>query len=152
MVVGVRPVTSIASLNPCSLHLSCCVLGRDTSPAMPADGGQRAQWRRLCGILTSVSLPRAAMATILAYCQCVNVCRNKWITDCSVKHYTSAGHLPFAITKPCSKSFRLNWDWNLWVKIVSFSVCFSGINKEEGWPTFNTNKKDVHGIWGVDLC
>ncbi|MEQ2234010.1 hypothetical protein ILYODFUR_027563 [Ilyodon furcidens] len=75
----------VAGLNPCSVRLSR-VLGQDASPALPADGGQRAQWRRCM-----TAWPRAAVATL--------------ITDCCVKHFgvfgelikrfTSAGHLPF---------------------------------------------------------
>ncbi|MEQ2241280.1 hypothetical protein ILYODFUR_023780 [Ilyodon furcidens] len=40
-MVGVCPV---ASSNLRSVRLSRCVLGQDTSPAMPADGGQRDRW------------------------------------------------------------------------------------------------------------
>ncbi|MEQ2300628.1 hypothetical protein AMECASPLE_027658 [Ameca splendens] len=44
---------------------------------------------------------------VVYHCQCVNVCMNGWMTDCSVKRfgvsgdlikcYTSTGHLPFTL-------------------------------------------------------
>ncbi|MED6247570.1 hypothetical protein ATANTOWER_007889 [Ataeniobius toweri] len=43
-----------AESNPHSIRLSHCVLGQETSPALPADGGQ---WCRLYGRPTSVSAP-----------------------------------------------------------------------------------------------
>ncbi|MEQ2169155.1 hypothetical protein GOODEAATRI_022032, partial [Goodea atripinnis] len=46
----------VAGLKPWSIFLSHCVLGQDTSPALPADGGQRARDCRLYGSPTSVSL------------------------------------------------------------------------------------------------
>ncbi|MEQ2285616.1 hypothetical protein AMECASPLE_033795 [Ameca splendens] len=45
----------VAGLNPHSVRLSRCVLGQDTSPVLPADGGQRVRWCRLYGSITSGS-------------------------------------------------------------------------------------------------
>ncbi|MED6252914.1 hypothetical protein ATANTOWER_019289 [Ataeniobius toweri] len=78
-----------AGSNPCSVRLNCCVLGQDTSPALPAIGGQR---RRLYGSPASVSLPQGSCGYNVAYhCQCVNVCVNVRITDCSVKRFGVLG-------------------------------------------------------------
>ncbi|MEQ2272162.1 hypothetical protein XENORESO_015720 [Xenotaenia resolanae] len=40
-----------------STHPSRCVLGQGTSPALPADGGQRARWHQLCGSHLCQSAP-----------------------------------------------------------------------------------------------
>ncbi|MEQ2268201.1 hypothetical protein XENORESO_017211 [Xenotaenia resolanae] len=50
----------VAGSNPRPVCLSHCVLGQDTSPSLPADGGQRTRWSRLYGSLASVSLPQGS--------------------------------------------------------------------------------------------
>ncbi|MED6289990.1 hypothetical protein CHARACLAT_008499 [Characodon lateralis] len=64
----------VAGLNLHSVCLSRCVPGQDTSLALPADGGQSARFRRLCGSLTSVSVPQGSCGYKVAYhsvCECV---------------------------------------------------------------------------------
>ncbi|MEQ2295033.1 hypothetical protein AMECASPLE_009949, partial [Ameca splendens] len=48
-------------------HLSCCVLGQDISPALPADGGPRARWHRLYGSLTSACVPQGSCGYSVAH-------------------------------------------------------------------------------------
>ncbi|MEQ2214550.1 hypothetical protein XENOCAPTIV_011873 [Xenoophorus captivus] len=61
MVVGGSSCNRwVAGPNPRSVCLSCCVLEQDTLLALPADGGQRSQWCRLYGSLTSVSLTQGS--------------------------------------------------------------------------------------------
>ncbi|MED6284683.1 hypothetical protein CHARACLAT_021498 [Characodon lateralis] len=61
-----------------SVCISCCVFGQDTLPSLPADGGQRARWRRLYGSLAPVSLPQGSYGYNVAYhCWCVNLCMNE---------------------------------------------------------------------------
>ncbi|MEQ2162471.1 hypothetical protein GOODEAATRI_020068 [Goodea atripinnis] len=70
----------------CSVRLSRCVLGQDTSSALPTDGGQRVWWCQLYGSLASVSLPQGSCGYDVVYhCQCVDGWMNGWMTDCSVK-------------------------------------------------------------------
>ncbi|MED6276403.1 hypothetical protein CHARACLAT_002702 [Characodon lateralis] len=86
-VVEVHPVTGGLSVRmPYSVCNSCSVLGQDTSPSLPADGGQRARWHRLFGSLTSVSLPQNSCGYHAPYhCQ--------WMTDCSVQCFGVPGGL-----------------------------------------------------------
>ncbi|MEQ2240168.1 hypothetical protein ILYODFUR_012016 [Ilyodon furcidens] len=43
-------------------------------------------------LTTSVSLPQGSCGYNVAYnCQCVNVCMNGWMTDCSVKPFKFLG-------------------------------------------------------------
>ncbi|MEQ2217304.1 hypothetical protein XENOCAPTIV_004293 [Xenoophorus captivus] len=72
----------VASSNALSVRLNHVSLGKDTSPDLPADGGQRVRWRRLYGSLASVSLTQCS-CSVAHHCQCVN----GWMTDCSVKHF-----------------------------------------------------------------
>ncbi|MEQ2255587.1 hypothetical protein ILYODFUR_015408 [Ilyodon furcidens] len=63
-----------ASSNPCSVCVSRCVLGQDTSPSLPANSGQRARWCRLYGSFNSVSVPQGSFGYNVAYhCQRVIV-------------------------------------------------------------------------------
>ncbi|MEQ2196124.1 hypothetical protein XENOCAPTIV_024493 [Xenoophorus captivus] len=92
----------VTGSSPCYICLSRCVLGQDTLPSLPADGGQRARWCRC--MAASVSLPQGSCGYSVAHhCQCVN----GWMTECSVKRFgvsgnlmkrcTSRGHLPFTM-------------------------------------------------------
>ncbi|MEQ2279561.1 Membrane-associated phosphatidylinositol transfer protein 2 [Ameca splendens] len=60
-------LVGVAGLNPRTVRFRRCVLGQDTSPSWPADGGQRARWHRLYGSLTSVSLPQGSCGYNVAY-------------------------------------------------------------------------------------
>ncbi|MED6244552.1 hypothetical protein ATANTOWER_015768 [Ataeniobius toweri] len=79
---------SVTSGLPVQTPAPSFVVSLGTSPALPADGGQRARWRRLYGSLTDSGSA---------------VCINGWMSDFNVKssdlikHYTSAGHLPCSI-------------------------------------------------------
>lgn len=81
---SIAPIRPPASANLCSVCLSHCVLGQDTSPALFAGCGQRARWLQCMAALPQGN---CGYNSVACHHLCVNVCVNGWMTICSVKRF-----------------------------------------------------------------
>uniref|UniRef100_A0A668RIE9 Uncharacterized protein n=1 Tax=Oreochromis aureus TaxID=47969 RepID=A0A668RIE9_OREAU len=77
----------VAGSSPGSDSLGRCVLGQDTSP-VAYSWWSEGSVALVSGSLASVSAPQGSCAyNVACHHQCVNVCVNGWMTECSVKRF-----------------------------------------------------------------